>query len=204
MVSFGKEGEKNMDNSIDKTEENQEMDNLASAFEAEIKQSYKDLSDKLPLPPTNAFSRVMDTIKAEERKEERKERYSANQSISIRFFQSMRDWLAVPKLGWAVAGVQFAVILFLFLSPLVSDRTTFQTLSIDTAPGISVEINIVFKENAVQRDIRQLLNNTEAVIINGPTESGLYILKVKQGHDLSIRLQAIGNSKIVKFVSKRY
>ena len=80
----------------------------------------------------------------------------------------------------------------------------FQTLSINTESSVGVKINIVFKEDAMLKDIRQLLNNSEAVIINGPTENGLYILQVRKGHDIATRLNAIESSQIVKFVGKRY
>jgi hypothetical protein len=40
--------------------------------------------------------------------------------------------------------------------------------------------------------------------MNGPTDFGLYVLKVKQGDDLAVRLETLENSQIVKFVSKKY
>lgn len=185
---------------MDNHTENNGADNLRDKYEDEIRQSYYDLSDKLPLPPSNAFSRIMDNINAEEKRQ----KSIIHESIFSRIFEFINDTIITQKVGWAVAGVQFAVIMFLFLSPLVSDMNDFQTLSINPVPGNSVEINIVFKEDAMQRDIRQLLNNSGAIIVNGPTENGLYILKVAQGHDLAIRLQTIENSKIVKFAGARY
>ena len=142
----------------------------------------------------------MNTIHAEEKRQ----KSSVNQSIFSRIFEFINDHIATQKVGWAVAGGQCAVIMFLVFSPPVSDMNTFKTLSINTAPGNSIEVNIVFKENAMQKDIKQLLNNSDAIIVNGPTDNGLYILKIQQGHDLATRLQTIENSKIVKFVSKRY
>ena len=187
-----------MDNQSNNNISNYETDNFKDKFEDEIRQSYLDLPDKLPLPPSNSFSRIMDTINAEEKK-------SINsQSLFSRIFEFIHDTLVTPKIGWAVAGVQLAVIMFLVFSPPVSDMNTFQTLSINAPSGKSVEINIVFKEDAMQKDISQLLINSGAMIINGPTESGLYVLRVNHGHDFEIRLQAIENAKIVKFVSKRY
>ncbi|MCK5310589.1 MAG: hypothetical protein KAJ62_00670 [Desulfobacteraceae bacterium] len=189
-----------MNNQLDDNMANHTTDKFNDKFENEIRQSYLGLSEKMPLPPSNTFSRIMDKINTEEKKQKE----SMKQSLSSMIFEFIHDTIMTPKIGWAVAGVQFAVIIFLFLSPPPSDMNNFQTLSIDAPAGQSVEINIVFKEDAMQKDIRQLLNDSGAIIINGPTESGLYILKVEQGHDFAIRLQAIGDSKIVKFVSKRY
>lgn len=187
-----------MDNQLEDNTSNYNADDFKDKFEDEIRQSYLDLSDKMPLPPSNSFSRIMDTIKAEEKKN------SISQSLFSKLFEFIRNTLMAPKIGWALAGVQLGVIMFLFFSPPSSDMNTFQTLSINAPSGESVEINIVFKEDAMQKDISQLLINSGAMIINGPTESGLYILKIREGHDFAIRLQAIGDSSIVKFVSKKY
>ena len=186
-----------MNNQLDDNMSNHETDTFKDNFEDEIRQSYHDLSEKLPLPPSNSFSRIMDTIKKEERS-------NIKQPLLSRIIQFFQETIITPKAGWALAGVQLAVLVFLVFSPGSSDINNFKTLSINTTADKGMEINIVFKETALQKDIRQLLINSGAVIINGPTEGGLYILKVKQGHDLAIRLQTIENSKIVKFVSKRY
>lgn len=189
-----------MDNNTDKIKTNHEAANPSDKFEDEIRYSYNDLSDKLPLPPSNAFSRIMDKIETQEKRQ----RSSVRQPVFSKIFEFINNQIITPKVGWAVAGVQFAVIMFLFFSPPATDINNFQTLSIHTQPGKTVEINIVFKEDAMQKDIRQLLHNSYATIVNGPTENGLYVLKVKQGYDLAIRLQAIENSKIVKFAGARY
>ena len=189
-----------MDNHTDKIKADHDAMNMSDKFEDEIRYSYHDLSDKMPQPPSNAFSRIMDNINADEKRQKN----SITQSVFFRVFEFINNRIFTQKIGWAAAGVQFAVIMFLFFSPPASDMNNFQTLSINTAPGKSIEINIVFKENAMQKDIKQLLNSSGAIIVNGPTENGLYILKVKQGHDLALRLQAIENSKIVKFAGARY
>ena len=189
-----------MDDYTDKNIGNHGMDDFRDKFEDEIRQSYQGLSEELPLPPSNTFSRIMGKVHAEEQKQQD----SHYQPILSRIFEFINNKIMQPKIGWAVAGVQFAVIMFFFFSPPASEMNSFQTLSVNTLPGKSIEINIVFKENAMQRDIRQLLNHSDAIIINGPTENGLYILKVSQGHDLAIRLQTIKNSKIVKFAGTRY
>jgi hypothetical protein len=179
---------------------NQMDDNFNDKFEDEIKQSYLDLSDKMPLPPSNAFARIMDSINADEKKQKE----NIQQSLFEKITEFLHGIVVAPKVGWAVAGVQFAVIMFLILSPPASDMGDFQTLSINTASDKGVEVNIVFQDNALQKDISQLMINSGAIIVNGPNESGLYVLKVKHGHDLEIRLETIGNSKIVKFMNKRY
>lgn len=189
-----------MENYTDNNIKDNGMDDLRDKFEDEIRHSYHDLSEKLPKPPSNAFSRIMDNIKAEEKQQQD----SHYQSILSRIFEFINIKIMRPKIGWAVAGVQFAVIMFFFFSPPASEMNNFQTLSVNTIAGKSVEINIVFKESAMQKEIRQLLNHSDAIIINGPTENGLYIIKVSQGHDLAIRLQTIRNSKIVKFAGARY
>ncbi len=189
-----------MENNTDKRKHTHESIDLSDKFEDEIRGSYNDLSDKLPLPPSNAFSRIMDKIETQEQQQ----KSSVSQPMFSKIFEFINDQIFTQKMGWAVAGVQFAVIMFLFFSPSVSDVNNFQTLSVNTASGKSIEVNIVFKENAMQKDINQLLNNSYATIVAGPTENGLYVLKVKQGHDLAIRLQTIENSKIVKFAGTRY
>gem|GEM_PF-3950278 len=178
------------------------MDN---GFEKDLKNSYRELVDTSILPPSNAFSRIMETIK----QEEKAQHHRTGESIFSKLFEFIRDIINIQKMGWAVAGVQFAVIIFLVLPPSVLNVDTFHTLStnkisINKISGKAMEVNIVFKENALQKEIWQLLNKSDAVIINGPTETGLYVLHIKQGDDLDARLQAIKDSKIVKFLDKRY
>jgi hypothetical protein len=189
-----------MDNNSDKMKREAGEDNLSDKFEDDIKYSYKDLSDKLPLPPSNAFSRIMDKINIEEKRE----KSGISQSIFTRIFRFINDQVMTQKIGWALAGVQCAIIIFLVFSPSISNINSFKTLSVNTVPDKSVEINIVFKGNAMQKDIKELLNNSDAIIVDGPTDFGLYVLKVKQGDDLAVRLETLENSQIVKFVSKKY
>ncbi len=189
-----------MNDYADKIKANSEPGSLSDKFEDEIRYSYHDLSDNLPLPPSNTFSRIMDTINIEEEKQKNR----IKQSIFAMVLAFINDRIITRKVGWAMAGAQFAIIIFLSITPQVPDRSTFKTLSINSVSDKSIEINIIFKENAMQKDIRQLLNNSDAIIVNGPTENGLYILKVEQGHDLEIRLQTIKSSKIVKFADTRY
>jgi len=189
-----------MDNYSDKMKRDHEPDNFSDKFEDDIRHSYKDLADKLPRPPSNAFSRIMDKINMEEKRQ----KSSIAEPIFTRVFQFINDQILTQKIGWALAGVQCAIIIFLVFSSPISNMNSFKTLSVNTVTDKSVEINIVFKGNAMQKDIKQLLNNSNAIIVDGPTEYGLYVLKVKKGDDLAMRLETLENSKIVKFVSKKY
>ncbi len=189
-----------MNNQLNDDINNSDIDTFNDVFEDEIRQSYHELSENLPLPPSNSFSRIMDQIHIEENKQNKESR----KFLLSRIIEFFRGNIIVPKLGWALAGAQFAVILFLFFTTNGPNINSFNTLSINTATDKSIEINIIFKDNALQKEIRELLTGSGATIINGPTETGLYILKIKQEHDIATQLKNFKNSKIVKFVSKRY
>ncbi len=164
-----------------------------------IKQSYSHLTATLPSPSSDVFSRIMENIGHEHEQEKR----APGESIFNTISEYIKNFLSAPKLAWSVAAVQMAVILFfVFLLP---SETKFQTLStngIELKTG--VQINVVFHDMAVEKQIRDLLNDLNATIISGPSKTGLYIILIKDTPDKANVLNILKDSALVKFAQARY
>lgn len=81
--------------------------------------------------------------------------------------------LSSPKVAWAIIGMQF---LLLSLLAVLKFPHTLPSNGEKTETNM---INVVFADNATQKDIRELLVNTKAQIANGPTDIGLYTIYIR-------------------------
>ncbi|MFO7754321.1 MAG: hypothetical protein R6V41_14520 [Desulfobacteraceae bacterium] len=180
--------------------EQRETEPIKDNFENRIEQSYQKMSENIPQPPPDAFSRIMETIGEQQEKQVEE----PQPSMLSRVMTAVRNIRPVPALGWSVAVVQFAVILFLIFQPQTNGTNGLKTLSIDGSADRSIVLNVVFEENAVQKDINRLLNRVEGVIVGGPGNNGVYLLKLRKGEDFVKRLNTIENSGVVKFAGEKY
>lgn len=92
----------------------------------------------------------------------------------------LKNIYAMPQLGWGMALILFTLLiissLFSALTkpiPAYLQTDTIQTTSIDYK-----SVNVVFADNATQKQIRNLLVSLNAQITNGPTATGMYTLFV--------------------------
>lgn len=128
-------------------------------------------------------------------------------------------WLANlvrPALGpgWALAAlvlltVQTAVIVGLVARWPSSGGSEFRTLSAPTTPGQpsgpQARLRVAFKEDAPERTIRTTLGELKAMIVDGPTAAGFYLIDVPL-HSDSVRtpdeaLRALrGRAEVIRFV----
>jgi hypothetical protein len=162
-----------------------------------LKQSYSHLSTTLPSPSPDVFSRIMENI------EHGQEKRVAQESIFNKISEYIKNFLSTPKLAWSVAAVQMAVILFFVFS--FPGEIKFQTLSTNEVQlKTGIKINIVFHDMAVEKQIRDLLNDLNANIISGPSKTGLYIILIKDTPNKANVLNILKNSALVKFAQARY
>lgn len=97
--------------------------------------------------------------------------------------ETIRRWLAWPgKFGWFVAGQAIAVGLVLILAvPRAPPPAEFHTLGAASAhapgnaPGNAI---IMFRPDASEADMRATLAASGARIVDGPTASGAYVLRI--------------------------
>ena len=185
---------------MEKHMEQKENEPIKDNFENRIEQSYQKMSENIPEPSHDAFSRIMETVGVQKEKQLEE----PPSSMLSRLMTAARNLRPVPALGWSAAVVQFAVILFLIFQPQTNGKNGLKTLSINGIPDRSVVLNVVFEKNALQKDITRLLNRVNAVIVDGPGSNGVYLLKIKKGEGFVKRLNTIENSGVIKFAEERY
>lgn len=175
-----------------------------------IKSSYAPLKETIPAPSPDVFSRIMDNVTAQEAKSEVEStsRDSVFDSLLDTLTERFREFFAAPRLAWSVAAVQMAVILFFVMyNPAIEKQqpAQFQTLSSSTAQMVSgLQANVIFHETAMEKEIRSLLTEIDAAIISGPSESGLYVLLIKDTETEDRVLKILKSSDLVKFAQKKY
>lgn len=171
-----------------------------SEFE-EIAALYPDIEEAIPFPSSDrVFSRIMDNIDAQEKK-------AASPDGPGVFFEKLTEFIRTtffsPRVAWAVAAVQ--LVLLVTLVGTMPDRQDFKTLS--SGGGTSetaLKINIVFEEDAKEKDIRALLNQLDAGIVAGPTANGLYVIEIPQSPSPDDVLKVLVDSKLVRLAETKY
>ncbi len=152
--------------------------------------------DVTPAGPA-VFSRIGKSVGLPEKKE--KNRWS--------FMDRLRDFFAQPQFAWGFAVMQTIVLcLFLVYSP--QKQQTYEVLSanrVETA-SFGPSFHVIFDNNARMVDIESLLQQTGAMIINGPGKRGIYTmrLKKKQTGNIETRLEIFKQSPLVSFIEQAY
>jgi len=99
------------------------------------------------------------------------------------FRETVRSWFAVTPspLRWALATQAALVVLLagtLLLRP--GGGKVYETLSTpeNAAPSGRARLHVVFAEDATEREIRAALQEWKAVIVNGPSATGIYTVEL--------------------------
>lgn len=165
----------------------------------EIAGLYQSITAETPIPSTHLYQRILANIGP-----------ASVPRPAEGILSTVRDWLstgfASPRVAWAVAGVQCAVIL-LMLGGLFTSEYTFRTLSSrEGPPAGEVSVNLVFLGNATENEIREMLNRLGARIVDGPSREGLYVVRVRIGEEEKSEevLEALRAEKLVAFAESRY
>ena len=142
----------------------------------------------------------MDNIDAQEKK-------AASPDGPGVLFEKLAEFIRTtffsPRVAWAVAAVQ--LLLLVTLVGTMPDRQEFETLSSGGATTETVlKINIVFEEDAMEKDIRALLNHLDAGIVAGPMANGLYVIEIAQSPSPDDVLKALMDSKFVRLAEPKY
>ena len=172
----------------------------------EIQDSYRDLEAETPFPNQDRlFSRIMEKIDREETADAHEK--TAPRAVTPGWRERLRGFFYTtfvsPKVAWSVAAVQ--VVLLVALIGAMPERSAFQTLSTKGSESKGLHtLNVVFDEDAAEKEIRALLLKTGAVIVGGPSATGLYVLAVPQEQTPEEISAALSGSGIVTFVEPRY
>lgn len=151
-----------------------------------IENAYQSMECALPEPSKNIYPGIMEKVR-----ETKKQSW-------------FRILMPSPSFSIALMAVQLLIIITLGVY-LLQAKHEYSTLS---APAVTVsapvKINIVFKENTTENNIRKLLLQIDGKIIDGPYSSGLYIVGIKSGNDLEKTLNIIRENKIIAIAEKAY
>ena len=100
-----------------------------------------------------------------------------DEHISLFSKEYIVDFFTSARFAWGLAIAQFILIGTLLFTAAGKNITAIGS---DGRPIADVAtINVVFADNATQKDIRDLLGSVDAQIANGPTSIGLYTIYVK-------------------------
>lgn len=102
---------------------------------------------------------------------------------AARFRETVGSWFTVTPspLRWALATQAALVVLLagaLLLRP--GGAKVYETLSTpeSAAPSGRARLHVVFAEDATEREIRAALQEWKAVIVNGPSATGIYTVEL--------------------------
>lgn len=181
-------------------EQDQDLRDQYNEFR-EFQELYRGSDPDEPVPSDALFTRITTNISAQHsarRTVEKKAVAQANPlGETIRaFWQQLRESIAVP---WVLAAAQAAVIVLLVVQ--APHENTYSTLSATTAVATAdtVGINVVFRPNAMETDIRALLLAIEGSVTGGPSMEGRYVVTISKQRDLANVVQALKESEIVLF-----
>jgi len=161
---------------------------------SEIRNLYREAEEDTPQPSDTVYKRIMDNIGEGKRT-----------SVTERrgYLEILRGFFSSPRFSWGVAAVQVVIILFLLVGLPGQER--MKTLSSGYSQNNGqVRINIVFKEDAREREIRDLINSIDGDIIGGPTPQGLYIIRIKDRRNIRDVIKYLKRYKIVRFAEAAY
>jgi anti-sigma-K factor RskA len=163
----------------------------------EFQNLYRRLDPAEPSPSEAIFNRISREVATQQKVERKASVQASPLAESIRsFWQQIRQSIAVP---WMLAAAQ-AVVIVLLVIP-APEQNTFSTLSatkmVENAEKIG--INVVFRPEAPESDIRSLLHTIQGSISNGPSREGHYVVSVGSRNDLDQAVRILKQSVIVLF-----
>lgn len=154
---------------------------------------YERISQKLPQPSKNTYSRITAKI-AEDMKKSR----------PVSFFRRFMPSSSI-SLGLIAAQLMIIIVLGAYAA---SQRSEFRTLSAPSKAQVTateaIRVNVVFNNNASVKDINELLRRYNANIVEGPKSSGLYVLGVEPQGGINAVLSSLKKSGIVVMAEKAY
>ncbi len=98
--------------------------------------------------------------------------------ISIHQESVTSGFLSSARFAWIIAGAQFVLLIIVVFFSSSMTQNPNSGNGANQISGVTT-YNVVFADNATQKDIRELLVSLDAQIANGPTSIGLYTVFVK-------------------------
>lgn len=165
---------------------------------------YRRIDSAEPSPSDAIFDRISNTVGAHQKVERKAAVQSSPLIESIRsFWQQIRESIAVP---WVLAAAQTVAIVLLLTPAPEQNQNTYSTLSATevAANAEKIGINVVFRPNAPESDIRSLLLTIQGSIGSGPSREGRYMVSISNRSDLDKTVRTLKQSEIVAFAEPAY
>lgn len=157
-----------------------------------------------PKPSPDLFARIEENI-------HEKEETAIGQTDSC--WHRLREWgaswrnvLFRPQIGWGLAAAQ-AIVLCIFL--LTPGNHGYKTLSMDNqvqSQETSIDLYVMFHDQATVAEMEQLLNTLQGRIKDGPAQNGVYLVAFADDtvNQPDFILKKLQQSKIVTFAEQVY
>lgn len=152
--------------------------------------------DPVELAPSAAlFARISDEIAALPRGAGKRPAWSRRLAGAVSdFWQRFRE-----PMPWVLAAAQ-AVVIALLLVP-APQQNIYSTLS---TAGVAADdemsrINVVFRPESTESDIRSLLHTIQGSVSSGPSREGRYVVSIGSPSDLDTVVRTLQESTIVLF-----
>ncbi|MDI1472522.1 MAG: hypothetical protein QMD43_05375 [Thermodesulfovibrio sp.] len=167
--------------------ENEELKEDLKFWEA-VKKGYQKIESQLPEHDYRIYHRISNNIKTQN-----------SRNAKIWKFFSLH-----PKFSFAIIIIQTLIIISSVLY-FLSIEKEFKTLSVSNIQAEDgVKINVVFHEDAKEKEIRKLINEINGRIIDGPNKKGLYVVSIKDKEKINYTLDILRKNKIVVFAELAY
>jgi anti-sigma-K factor RskA len=158
---------------------------------------YRQIDPAEPAPSDAIFNQISRAVSTQQKVERKAPAQVSPLVESIRgFWQQIRQSIAVP---WMLAAAQ-AVVIVLLVIP-APEQNTFSTLSATKAAANAekIGINVVFRPDAPESDIRSLLHAIQGSFSNGPSKEGHYVVSIGSRNDLDQAVRTLKQSAFVLF-----
>jgi hypothetical protein len=166
---------------------------------SQIRSVYQEMENETAPAPDHVFDRIMKNIETEAKPPVTE----PGPRVFDTILASVGRWFRSPKVAWAVAAVQIILIAVILVSGPMKHE--YRTSSSGQATSESeARINIVFKKEAKEGDIRAVLQKIGANIVSGPSAQGRYTIAIRYKKDVDSVLKTLKKADIIRFAEKAY
>ncbi len=166
---------------------------------------YQNVERQVARPSPEAFNTILEKIDSEERSE-KKHGTPVEAALSPSFIETATEWLrgifAAPQVGWGVAAVQCALIVFLLLPG--QQQANYETLSSsDSQTAYKVTLQLVFDDQTTQKEIREVIEALGGQITAGPSSEGMYQVGIDKSEDIDSIVLTLRSRPNVLFLERK-
>ncbi len=158
-----------------------------------------------PEASPDLFARIEENLPSEEKAPEQKS--GQNRQAFRDWLTRWKDYLLRPHVGWGLAAAQAVVLcIFLIFSPGNHKYDTLSMVEQAQNQMASIDLYVMFHDQATMEEIEQLLYKLQGRIKDGPTTNGIYLVafadhSINQPDNL---LKKLHKSKIITFAEQVY